>query len=291
MEAKTWSRGFRWYQVSVVRLMVFVAVVAVLWSAWLYHREHADIERSWVSIHLRDLLDDDAVQRRGAAENLDQVEADDAARVVSGLACAVGDPDWQVRRAAAHSLANVIQRCAANSKEKLIDEIDLAMRALIPALDDTSTEVRLANVIQRCAANSKEKLIDEIDLAMRALIPALDDTSTEVRIAAMRSVGRLGAICPSPRGGPGRSATTGVVMPQAKQAAAALLEAMHDPATHIRAEAIRSLGFIGPSAGIDFGPIKEAAENDPTIEVRNAAIGALTTGWLEELHNQDVLSR
>ena len=252
MEAKTWSRGFRWYQVSVVRLMVFVAVVAVLWSAWLYHREHADIERSWVSIHLRDLLDDDAVQRRGAAENLDQVEADDVARVVSGLACAVGDPDWQVRRAAAHSLANVIQRCAANSKEKLIDEVDLAMRALIPALDDTSTEVR---------------------------------------IAAMRSVGRLGAICPSPRGGPGRSATTGVVMPQAKAAAAALLKAMRDPATHVRVAAIRSLGFIGPSAGIDFGPIKEAAENDPTLEVRNAANDALVTGWLEQLQNRDVLSR
>jgi hypothetical protein len=114
MEANTCIRSFRWFQVSVVRLMVFVAVVAALWTAWLYHREHADIERSWVSIHLRDLLDDDAVQRRGAAENLDQVEADDVGRVVSGLACAVGDPDWQVRRAAAHSLANVIQRCALN---------------------------------------------------------------------------------------------------------------------------------------------------------------------------------
>jgi HEAT repeat protein len=252
MEAKTWSRGFWRIQVSVARLMVLVAVVAVLCSAWLYHREHADIERSWVSIHLRDLQDDEAVQRRAAAENLNRAEADDVARVVSGLAAAVGDPDWQVRRAAAESLANVIQRCVANSKGKLIDEIDLAMTALIPALDDTSTEVR---------------------------------------IAAMRSVGRLGALCPSPRGGPGRSATTGVVMPQAKQAAAALLEAMRDPATHVRAEAIRSLGFIGPSAEIDFGPIKEAAENDPTIEVRNAANGALATGWIEQLHNQDVLSR
>ena len=63
------------------------------------------------------------------------------------------------------------------------------------------------------------------------------------------------------------------------------------PGDHVRAEAVWSLGFIGPSAGIDFHPIKEAAENDPTVEVRNAAIGALATGWLEYLHNQDVLSR
>jgi HEAT repeat protein len=255
METKTWSRGFRWFQVSVTRLLVLIAVVAVFCSAWLYHRENANIERSWVSIHLRDLQDDEAVQRRGAAESLDRAEADDVARVVLGLAGAIGDSNWQVRRAAARSLANVIQRCAPNPKQKLIDEIDLAMRALVPALDDKSTEVR---------------------------------------IAAMRSVARLGDICQSPRAGPGRSATAGVVMPQAEQAAAALLEAMRDPATHVRAEAIRSLAFIGPSAGIDVGSIKEAAENDPTIEVRNAAIGALATGWpdqFEQLHNQDVLGR
>jgi HEAT-like repeat len=255
MKAKTSSLGFRRFQVSVTRLMVLIAVADVLCSAWLYHHEHADIERSWVSIHLHDLQDDDAVRRRGAAENLDWAEADNVARVVSGLADAVGDPDWQVRRAAARSLANVIQRCAANSKGKLIDEIDLAMRALVPALDDTTTEVR---------------------------------------IAAMRFVARLGDICQSPRAGPSRSATAGVVMPQAKQAAAALLEAMRDPATHGRAEAIGSLAFIGPPAGIDVGAIKVAAENDPTIEVRNAAIGALTTCWpeqFEQFHNQDVLSR
>jgi hypothetical protein len=116
MEAKSWSRGLRPYHVSVARLMGLVVVVAVLCRAWLYHREYASIERSWVSIHLRDLHRNEAVQRRCAAEYLDRAEDDDVARVVSGLAGAVGDPDWQVRRAAARSLANVIQRCAANPK-------------------------------------------------------------------------------------------------------------------------------------------------------------------------------
>ena len=238
--------------------MVLVAVVAVLCSAWLYHREYADIERSWVSIHLRDLHHDEAVQRRWAAENLDRAEADDVARVVPGLAGAVGDPDWQVRRAAARSLANVIQRCAANPKRALIDEIDLAMRALVPALNDPRTEVR---------------------------------------IAAMESVGKLGDICRTSPVALGRSAATSVVVPEAKQAAAALLRAMRDPAIHVRAEAVWSLARVGPSAGIDSGPIKEAAENDPAIEVRTAAIGALATGWpehfrtLETTINTDVLGR
>ena len=172
MDGKTWSRRIRPFPVSVTRLMVLVAVVAVLCSAWLYHREHADIERSWVSIHLRELQDDEAVQRRGAAENLNRVEADDVGRVISGLASAVGDSDWQVRRAAARSLADVIQRSSLN--------------------------LRRASIA-------------EIDLAMRALVPALHDTRTEVRIAAMRSVGRLGDICQAPRGGPGCLVTTGLL--------------------------------------------------------------------------------
>jgi HEAT repeat protein len=252
MEAKSWSRGLGHFQVSVARLMVLVAVVAVLCWAWLYHREYASIERSWVSIHLRDLHHDEAVQRRRAAENLDQAEADDVARVVSGLAGAVGDPDWQIRRAAARSLANVIQRCDANPKRALIDEIDLAMRALVPALNDPRTEVR---------------------------------------IAAMESVGKLGDMCRESTVTLGRSAATSVVVPEAKPIAAALLGAMRDPAIDVRATAVWSLARLGPSAGIDPGPIKEAVENDPAIEVRTAAMGALFTGWPQHARNRDVLGR
>jgi HEAT repeat protein len=79
----------------------------------------------------------EAVQRRWAAEYLDRAEDDDVARVVSGLAGAVGDPDWQVRRAAARSLANVIQRCAANPKRD--------PGAIKEAVEnDPATEVRTA---------------------------------------------------------------------------------------------------------------------------------------------------
>jgi hypothetical protein len=144
MQAKSWCRG-RWlFQVSVARLMVLVAVAAVLCVAWMYHREFATTERSWVSMHLRDLHHDESVQRRLAAEKLDRAEAGDVARVVPGLAGAMGDPDWQVRRGAARSLAGVIRNCVANHKRALIDEINLATRALIPALDDSREEVRIA---------------------------------------------------------------------------------------------------------------------------------------------------
>jgi hypothetical protein len=86
LQAKSWGRG-RWlFQVRVARLMVLVAVAAVLCVAWIYHREYATTERSWASMHLRDLHHDESIQRRWAAENLDRAEADDVARVVSGLA-------------------------------------------------------------------------------------------------------------------------------------------------------------------------------------------------------------
>jgi HEAT repeat protein len=252
MQAKSWDRGRCLFQVSVARLMVLVAVAAVLCVAWIYHREYATTERSWASMHLSDLHHDESVQRRWAAENLDRAEADDVARVVSGLAGAMGDPDWQVRRAAARSLAGVIRSCGANHKRALIDEINLATRALIPALDD-----------------SRE----------------------EVRIAAMESVGKLGYICLAFPVAPDRSATSSVVVPEAKQIASALLRAMRDPAAHVRAKALLSLAYVGPPAGIDPAPIKEAAENDPAIEVRNAAMGALFTGWPEYSYNEDVLGR
>jgi hypothetical protein len=89
----------------------------------------------------------------------------------------------------------------------------------------------------------------------------------------------------------GRSAATSVIVTEAKQIAAALLRAMHDPAIHVRAEAVRSLAHVGPLAGIDPGPIKQAVENDPAIEVRTAAMGALFTGWPEHSRNKDVLGR
>jgi hypothetical protein len=144
MAAESRSRDVGRFRVSVARLMMLVGVVAVLSWAWLYRRDHADIERSWVSIRLRELDQSEPIQRRWAAEQLERAEAEDVARVVSGLAVAVGDPDWQVRRTAARSVAKVLERAAAKSKRVLIEEIARAMRALVPALDDACAEVRVA---------------------------------------------------------------------------------------------------------------------------------------------------
>ena len=104
------------------------------------------------------------------------------------------------------------------------------------------------------------------------------------------SVGKLGDICQASPAVVGRSAVTSVSLPEAKQIAAVLLRAIHDPAIRVRAEAVRSLAYVGLLAGIDPGPIKEAVENDPAIEVRAAAIGALFTGWPEHSRNHEASS-
>jgi hypothetical protein len=115
---------------------------------------------------------------------------------------------------------------------------------------------------------------------------------SEVRVAAIESVGKL---CETRRASPiptGRLAATSIALPQSKQIAFALMRAMRDPEIHVRAEAVLSLARVGPSAGItDPGPIKEAIENDPAIEVRNAAKAALFTGWPEHFRHQDALGR
>jgi HEAT repeat protein len=122
-------------------------------------------------------------------------------------------------------------------------------------------------------------------------IPALNDPRTEVRIAAIESVGKLGDICRAPRVAPGQSAGTSAIVEEAKQIAAVLLQALHDPAIHVRAAAVKSLADVGPLAGIDPGPIIEALENGPALDVRAAATGTLYAGWPEYSGNVDVLGR
>jgi hypothetical protein len=78
-------------------------------------------------------------------------------------------------------------------------------------------------------------------------------------------------------------------MPEAKSIAEALLRAIGDPTIAVRAEAFSSLAHIGPSAGIDPGPIKDAAENDPAIDVRRAAAGTLYAAWPQLIHSKDLL--
>ena len=102
------SRIRRLLQIRVSRLMVLIAIVGVVLSAWLFHRDYRSDQQAWTSSQILALNDRDAVRRRSAAENLYRVEHEDSSRTVAILAGALADSDWQVRRAAARSLASVI---------------------------------------------------------------------------------------------------------------------------------------------------------------------------------------
>ena len=132
---------------TVRRMMVAVAVTAVLLSAWLYRLENDNVSRSLTGIQLRALAESDAALRRRAVENLSNVEADDLGRVVSALTGALRDDDWQVRRASARSLATSIRNSVLARKGAVDDEIDSATRALIRAFDDPRAEVRLEAIV------------------------------------------------------------------------------------------------------------------------------------------------
>ena len=100
-------RLVRLLQVRLSRLMVLIAIGAVLFSAWLYHRANRSEQQAWTSGQLRALSDPDAIHRRQAAENLYRVEPDNLARTVAVLAGALGDPDPNVRSSAKYSSSKI----------------------------------------------------------------------------------------------------------------------------------------------------------------------------------------
>lgn len=225
---------------TVRRMMVAVAVAAVVLSAWLYHVENENVSRSLTGIQLRALGESDAAHRRRAVENLSSVDADDLGRVVSALTVALRDDDWQVRRAAARSLA--------------------------------------ASIRQRVGAR-KGAVEEEVDAATRSLIRAFDDPRPEVRLEAVEAVGILHDTITIPPSVPAGRSLTVTIGTKDGRAVAPLVRAMRDPDSRIRAAAIRSLARAGPPSGAAPDPVLEALEHDPDDRVRAAAVGALASGW------------
>jgi HEAT repeat protein len=239
----TAHRISRPFQIRLSRLMALIAIVAVLFSAWMFNRDHATTQRAWTMFQLRGLSDSDATRRREAAENLHSVDLDDLARTARALAGALDDPDWQVRHAAAHSLPTAIARLDVFTNGDLTAIIELAVRALIPLCDDTRDEVRFE--------------------AIQAL-GMLYDTTRPPR---------------SPRSAPIANTATGA---QARRAAQTLSKALQDKSPKMRAQAIWSFARAGRIGGAAVGPVKEMFENDPDRQVRVAAVNALAVGWPED---------
>jgi HEAT repeat protein len=237
---RLWMIGL--LQIRLSRLMGLVAIVAVLFSAWLFHRENSSDQQAWTSSQILALGDSDSAQRRRAAENLYSVEPGSLSRAVAALAVALADPDWQVRRAAARSLPATIRTAIGSS-----------------------------------GGISSGDLSADIELAVRGLIPACQDPRDEVRIEARQAVGRL--FEPSAPGSPGRVPLTTMAV---KSALEAMTRGMQDGSPEVRAQAVWSFARVGPYAGAGDDAVREIAENDPARKVRIAAIDALSVGWPED---------
>jgi HEAT repeat protein len=238
-----WLRISRIFQIRLSRLMVLIAIAAVVLSAWLFNREYGSDQQAWTSSQMVALSDPDAAKRKQAAENLYRVELDDLSRTVAVLTLALADPDWQVRLAAARSLASTIGSLGG---------------------------------ITNGALNA------QIDLAARALIPACDDPRDEVRIAAMEALGKLYE-SPRARGSAGRAPVTRPPTgSQASRASDTLSRALQDTSPRVRAQALWSFARVGRISGAIVDPVMEMVESDSDQNVRIAAIDALSVGWPED---------
>ena len=233
----------RYFQIRLSRLMVVVAISAFLFAAWMFNREYRNSQRAWTSSQIITLSDGDAARRRQAAENLHIVERDDLDRTVEVLAGALADPDWQVRDAAARSLATAIGSSGGIMNGALIKQIDRAARALITACDDPRDEVRIK------AIGALGKLYDTPPI----LRPAGTGPSTRIAHGA-----------------------------EASRASDTLWHAMQDTSADVRAHAVWSYARVGRICGAGAGPVIDMAEDDPDRKVRIAALDALRVGWPED---------
>ena len=227
-------------RVTVGRSMVGVAALALLLGAWIYRRDHENIERSLTGLQLREYSEGDADRRRVAVENLSDIQAKDLPRVVAALTSALRDDDWRVRRSAAKSVGLAIRGCVQAREGAVEEEVDLATRALIRALDDPRAEVRAE------------------------AIRALESLQETIQIGPMSKAGVV---------------TKGAIGPKDDRAVAPLAKAIHDPDPAVRALALRAYARFAPARDRGPQPVLDVVGTDPDPVVRAAAIDALVTGW------------
>ena len=233
-------------RLTVGRLMIAIALLALVLAAALYSRDNADIDRAMVSADLRALRGDDPAERRRAADELGTSRKINPASVAAALAAVVlGDPVAEVRQVGAGSLGKVLIAWAQGkpapiavsrvprNQAPLLGESDdeaSAVRALLRAMSDSQAEVRQAAVV------ALSRLLNEVQLTA-----TLDTESFPVIDGLL--------------GNPVSDATT-------RQVAVWCLAQMVRPTNKGRARVLASL------------------ESDIDPGVRTVAIEALARGWL-----------
>jgi HEAT repeat protein len=264
-----WLRIIRLFQIRLARLMVLMAIIAILLSAWVYNREYGSIPRAWASIQISALSDGDAARRRQAAENLYHAEKEDLARTLVALAGALSDPDWPVRVAAARSLPRAI----GSENRSLTKEINFATMALIPACRDPRAEVRIEavravgqlygsiRISPRAPGAPAAKVVigSESRQAADALLQAMKDPSPQVRAEALWSFALVGRVCGETDARPVKAMV------------------QHDPEIKVRIVAVNSLATGWPEDPLLY-PLLLGRLKVVTDQEEHAAIGWALSG-------------
>ena len=261
-------------RLTVGRLMIGIALLALVLGAVLYARDNADVDRAMVTADLRALRQDDLAERRRAAGGLGMMATTDPASAASSLAVVVlGDPSPEVRQVASGSLGRVLVAWARGKPApvrvpgtsgsrgpSLGDASDeaSAVRTLLRAMSDPQAEVRHAAVEAFSRLQNGVQLTATLDAES---FPALDrllataESGPDTRKAAVWCLARM--VKPTPEG---------------RARVLAILESDPDPAT--RSLVIRALSQGWPAA--DLYPIMLAHRRSaPTLEERSTVSSVL----------------
>jgi HEAT repeat protein len=221
-------------------MMIWIAIFAVVLSAWLFNRKHSDVERAWVSLQIAALGNADPAKRAEGARLLREVGRAQLPEAIPALIHALFDPDWDVRRTAAHGLADAISRHGGVLNGDLGPEVELATSALIPLFDDPRAEVQIS--------------------AMGA-VGLLHDTFRAVPVV---------------RSTPAAKPSIGA---QGKRASESLIRLLKHAPPEVQAEGLWTLARLEHLSGGGSAIFREYAANGPSPAVRIAAIRALVQGW------------
>jgi len=260
------------------------------------------------------LSDTAALVRRRAVEALGEIQ--DGASAVA-LSDALGDPDRDVRAAAAAALATMIETGAIHPPQSQIMLAGDAAQAELPppgeqiALPESrrssySLPARVSDVLgglARTAAGSSQLLsIDGVLSGTSALVRALHDPAENVRAQVAEALGRLGVDSavhdlldralhdnsPQVR----TNAARALAKLNASEVAPALIRGLQHHDADTRRRAAEALGELGDPLA---GPALIAALEDPSPPVRQKAAralwqiadGSLIEPLREHLHNPD----
>ena len=260
-------------RLTVGRLMIGIALLAVVLAAVLYSRENANVDQAMVTADLRALNQDDPGERRRAAGGLGMMVTTNHAPVAAALAAVVlGDPVAEVRQVAVGSLGQVLVAWA-RGKSALVavpgvpgnqapplgdaDDEASAVRALLRALGDPQAEVRHAAVEAFSRLQNGVQLAAALDAESFAALDRLltnPESGPDTRTNAVWCLARM--VKPTPEG---------------RARALATLET--DPAPAVRALAIRALVQGWPA--VDLYPVLLAHGRSTTsLEERS------TVSWM-----------